>query len=90
MKNRTFMYALYRFVQNYQTRISAVFAVWPHQSNTSSYFLILHKGTWKFATIFLYTLSIRTVDPVDGGYKEGSDRTLLGPYQASAEFGVAL
>ena len=46
------MYALCKFDQNYQTRISAVFASLPHQSNTSRSFLILHKGTWNFATIF--------------------------------------
>ena len=38
----------------------------------------------------LYFLSIRTVDTVDTVYKDGNDRTLLGPIQTRAVYWIGV
>ena len=78
------MYALCRFGQNYQTPISAVVCYMATSVKYQQLLFDIIRECGSSLLFLLYFLSIRTVDPADGGYKEGSDRTLLGPIQASA------
>ena len=79
------MYAFCSFGQNYQTRIKAVVCYIATSINTSSLYLKLQSGRKEMRYCFVfYFLSNRKVDSVDRVYKEGSDRTLLGPIQSTA------